>query len=144
MITKSSSAPSDCREEPMDIGAVNVVCFRCQKPGHLKKDCSIVLPQSFQTQSRNMFDGHCFSCGRYGHKAVSCYSPNVTKNFQGPNRSYQRTNMQPRIGQQNFNRSFTPRDARMQSGYHYKPKHTTIELPKVGKLRKPVPKRVAD
>ena len=116
---ESSSAPSDRREEPMDIGAVNVVCFRCQKPGHLKKDCRVVFPKSFPTQSRNMFDGHCFSCGRYGHKAVSCYSPNVSKNSQGYNRSYQRINMQPRIGQQNFNRSYTQRDARMQSGYRY-------------------------
>ena len=81
---ENSSAPSDRREEPMDIGAVNVVCFRCQKPGHLKKDCRVVLPKSFPTQSRNMFDGHCFSCERYGHKAVSCYSPNVSKNVNVP------------------------------------------------------------
>jgi len=70
----------------------NINCFVCHKPGHIAAYCKTnqiqsnqqrmqkmkILPQANKwrgqpsTRYTNLFDGYCFCCKGFGHKAMQC------------------------------------------------------------------------
>ncbi len=51
----------------------NVICFHCNKRGHYARDCSQRRQQNPATNAG--FQGQCFRCGGWGHRAAACRAP---------------------------------------------------------------------
>jgi hypothetical protein len=77
--------------EPMDVdkvGKLDVTCYRCQKKGHMRKDCRVKLKNQesgkggAEKEGKNpRRKGKCYNCGKDGHFSRECRSPK--KNDEG-------------------------------------------------------------
>jgi len=58
----------------------NVECYVCHNLGHVAARCRRKMVQDHHTERSlhsKYFQGYCFSCNMFGHKAVDCYRRNM-------------------------------------------------------------------